>query len=392
MLAVNPVMAQLAPLARAHVAPDQVASVQVAHLFAPSAFGLSIATSAQPNVEIPFVTFVEPDESFLALSIRNFGLTLATLGFYSFWARAEARQQLHRAIRLDGKPLDYTGTGREGFVAFLIGASIMVCVVSLLLMVLVQTSHAAADTLVGFTGMRWQRLTISLPLLFLLGSVVYRKRKHNLRRTWCGAQNFDLVGHPWHYAFQHFWTAFLVPATLGWAAPWRASHLERRKIDEMRFGTTKFHAVGTVKPLYKAFAVLWFGGGTAYTATMVLLGLTVGPELLASIAKGSIQPLKDAGSMGKMLLILGMGLTPVIAFLLFYRAAWIEHQVSSVGIGDMRLDLKLPKWRFAGLMVTNALIKIVSFGGFQPAADAQLVRFVVKNIRTVPLDRQPVLA
>ncbi|NOU07216.1 MAG: hypothetical protein HOO99_13655, partial [Hyphomicrobiaceae bacterium] len=61
----------------------------------------------------------------------------------------------------------------------------------------------------------------------------------------------------------------------------------------------------------------------------------------------------------------------------------------SVGIGDMRLDLKLPKWRFAGLMVTNALIKIVSFGGFQPAADAQLVRFVVNNIRTVPLDPQP---
>ncbi|MEQ1649829.1 MAG: DUF898 family protein [Hyphomicrobiaceae bacterium] len=367
------------PAAPVHIIPG----------FAQHAGSASVDPNSGQSHQSPFVTFVEPEESFLALSIRNFGLTLATLGFYSFWARAEARQQLHRAIRIDGKPLDFTGTGREGFISFLIGIVVTICVTGLVLVLLVQNSHAAANPLASFAAVRWQRLAISLPLVFLLGSVVYRKRKHNLRRTWCGKQNFDLVGHPWHYAFQHFWTAFLVPATLGWAAPWRASRLERRKIDEMRFGDTKFHAVGTVKPLYKAFAVLWFGGGTAYVGTMALLGVLIGPELLSSIASGSLKPLQDAGSMGKLLLILGIGMTPVIAFLLFYRAAWIEHQVSSVGIGDMRLDLKLPKWRFAGLMVTNALIKIVSFGGFQPAADAQLVRFVVNNIRTVPLDPQP---
>ena len=350
------------------------------------------ANRADAGVEIssePFVTFIEPAESFLALSIRNFGLTLATLGFYSFWARAESRQQLHRAIRIGGRPLDFTGTGREGFVSFLMGAAIAACIVPAVLILLVQSSHAGTEQLAKLGGMRWQRLMITLPLLFLLGSVVYRKRKHFLTRTWVGGQNFDLVGHAWGYAFQHFWTAFLVPATLGWAAPWRASQLERRKIEEMRFGDTRFRAVGTVKPLYKAFALLWFGGGTAYCATMILLGLAVGPELLASIASLSLAPILAAGSAGTTLLILGLGLTPVVAFLLYYRAAWIEHQVSSVGIGDVRLDLKLPKWRFAGMMVMNSLVKIVSFGGFQPACDAQLVRFVIRNIRTVPLDERP---
>lgn len=338
-----------------------------------------------PGAGEPFVTFVEPQESFLSLSIRNFGLTLATLGFYSFWARAEARQHLHRSIRVGGKPLDYTGTGHEAFVAFLLGAAVAVAVVVGFLAVFTQASSAAgAEGLAVFSGMRWQRLTISLPMLFLLGSVVYRRRKHTLRRTWIGDQNFDLAGRPWSYALQHFWTAFLVPATLGWAAPWRSSQLERRKISEMRFGDVRFTPVPNVRPLYRAFAVLWFGGGTAYVATMILLGLAIGPELLASIETRSLDPLTQSGSAGTALFILGAGLSPVVFLLLYYRAAWLEHQVSSLAIGNMRLNLVLPRFRFAALMLWGAVLKILSLGAFAPVADAQLVRFVVKHMRTVP--------
>jgi len=334
------------------------------------------------------VAFVEPRESFLSLSIRNFGLTLATLGFYSFWARAEARQHLHRSIRVGGKPLDYTGTGHEAFIAFLLGASVAAAVVVGFLAIFTQASAAAgAEGLAVFAGMRWQRLTISLPLLFLLGSVVYRRRKHTLRRTWIGDQNFDLAGRPWSYALQHFWTAFLIPATLGWAAPWRASKLERRKISEMRFGDVRFTPVPDVRPLYRAFAVLWFGGGTAYVATMILLGLAIGPELLASIEMRSFDPLTQSGSAGTALFILGVGLSPVVFLLLYYRAAWLEHQVSSLAVDNMRLSLALPRFRFAGLMLWGAIVKIVSLGAFAPVADAQIVRFVIRHVRTEPFGR-----
>lgn len=333
----------------------------------------------------PFIAFVEPHESFLALSIRNFGLTLATLGFYSFWARAEARQHLHRSIRIGGRPLDYTGTGNEAFGSFVLGMMVAVIVLIAFLTIFTQSSSAAGgEGLAVFAGMRWQRLTISLPLLFLLGSVVYRRRKHTLRRTWIGGQNFDLEGRPWSYALQHFWTAFLVPATLGWAAPWRSSQLEQRKIREMRFGDVRFTSVPNVGPLYRAFAILWFGGGTAYVATMILLGLSIGPEVLASIEMRSLHPLLQSGSAGTALFILGVGLSPVILLLTYYRAAWIEHQVSSLAVGDMRLNLKLPKFRFALLMLWGAALKILSLGAFSPVADAQLVRFLIGHVRTHP--------
>ena len=346
----------------------------------------SAASSAPEPAKL--ITFVEPDESFLSQSIRGFGLSLATLGLYSFWARAEARRQLHRAIRIEGQPLDYTGTGGEALAAFVMGTATTVLLVSAFLYFFyAQTGGSADHARVMMSDFRFRRLFISLPMLFLLGSVAYRKRKHLLRRTWWRGEHFDLDGQPWAYAAQHFWTAFLVPLTLGWAGPWRMSRLEYLKLNDMHRGMQRFQAKGSVAPLYRAFAALWFGGGVIYLATMVLLGLTIGEPLLAAISQQTLRPLLEPAVFTTGMTVLGIGLTPVIGFILYYRAAWIEHQISSLTFNDHRLQITLPKARFAALMLWNGFIKIISFGAFQPVANAALVRFVLSRITTAPVAR-----
>ena len=339
------------------------------------------AVTSSPD---PLITFVEPDESFISLSIRNCGMTLATLGFYSFWARAEARRQLHRCIRIGGQPLDYTGTGREGLVSFLLGTLTTVVVVSTFVFFFMKNGGSADGARATLADFRFRRLFITLPLLFLLGSVMYRKRKHILRRTWWRGQHFDLDGQPWAYAFQHFWTAFLVPLTLGWASPWRASRLERRKINEMHHGDQRFQSIVSLTPLYRSFATLWFGGGAIYVTTMVLIGLTIGTQFVAALEQLDVAPLLQPGVLSTGLVVLAVGLGPLMVFLLYYRAAWIEHQISSLCFNGVRLTLSLPKFHFAALMLWNGFAKIVSFGVFQPVADAALVRFVIGRIRTQP--------
>ncbi len=336
------------------------------------------------GVQTPLITFVEPAESFLSLSIRNFGLTLATLGFYSFWAKAEARKQLLRALRIGGQQLDYTGTGREAFVGFLLGMLTTVMIVSGFIWFFVKSGGSGDQIRQSIGEFRYQRLLITLPLLFLLGSVVYRKRKEILRRTWLRGQHFDLNGQPWAYALQHFWTAFLIPLTLGWAGPWRASRLEQRKINEMCLGEQRFQAVGGVARLYRAFATLWFGGGAIYVATMVLVGVTIGGDVLAAIEGQSFAPLMKPETWRTGVTVLALGLAPVFGFILYYRAAWIEHQISSLVLDGQRLELRLPKAQFAGLMLWNGFVKLVSFGAFTPVADAALVRFIVARIQSSP--------
>ena len=51
---------------------------------------------------------------------------------------------------------------------------------------------------------------------------------------------------------------------------------------------------------------------------------------------------------------------------------------------DARLHLKLPKVRFAAMMLWNGFVKIISFGAFQPVTDAAMVRFIIARITTEP--------
>ena len=350
----------------------------------PAPAHLASTSSTRAATLAPLITFVEPEESFLSLSIRNFGLTLATLGFYSFWARAEARRQLHRSIHIGGQQLDYTGTGREAFVAFLLGTLTTVIFMSCFVFFFLKSGASAGEARAAISNFRIQRLFITLPLLFLLGSVVYRKRKQILRRTWWRGQHFDLDGQPWAYAIQHFWSAFLVPLTLGWAGPWRASWLERRKINEMHLGAKRFQAVHDLRPLYRAFAALWFGGGVIYVATMVLVGFTIGPQVLQALGQQTLLPLLEPATLSTGLTVLAVGLSPVVGFLLYYRAAWLEHQISSLVFDGVRLRLDLPKVRFAGMMLWHGFVKIISFGAFQPVADAALARFIISRIVNEP--------
>ena len=361
-------------------------------LFSAETFEPVARSDAPPTVATPDgsaagpIAWVEPEESLWLLSLRNFGLTLMTFGVYHFWGRAEARRRTTNSVRVNGQPLDHTGTGFEAFVSFAIGALICISLTSLFVSMMKQSSGGIE----GVREIRWQRLSISLPLLFLLGSTIYRKRQHILRRTWLSGQRFDLSGYAWGYAWRHFWSAFLVPLTLGWAAPWRASRLEAVKIRDMHFGGTRFRSEADLKPLYKAFALLWFGGGFLYFATLIVLSLNIGPQLMAAIQGLTLQPLSDAEIVRRGLTIFLLGCAPLITFALIYRKAWIEHQLSSVAFDGGRLRMHLPLTGYLWLVISNAALKIGSLGALAPVAEARSMRYMIGHIHVEgQLDLQP---
>lgn len=361
----------------------EVTAAAERHVLAPAAGSPASSVPRNgPNV----VEWVEPAESFWLLALKNFGLTLATLGVYHFWGRVEARRKVMNAIHINGRPLDYTGTGREAFVSFLIGAVVAGAVITVMLG-LFQKATAGGAGIEGVRQMRWQRLSISLPMLFLLGSVVYRKRQHILRRTWLSGQRFDMSGWAWSYAWQHFWSAFLVPLTLGWAAPWRSSKLEQRKIAEMHYGGRHFESRGELKPLYTSFAVLWFGGGVIYVGTLLVLSRYIGPEIVAAVQGMTLKPLANADVLRQGALVLGAGLVPLAVLMLLYRKAWLEHLVSSICFGGERFSLKLPRFKYLWICITNIVMTVFTLGALAPVAEARLVRFVLSHLEASgPMD------
>src|SRR6478752_7192366 len=76
--------------------------------------------SPTPEPSIPRISWVPPPGGFAGLSLLNGVLRILTLGVYHFWGKTEVRQRIWSAVRIDGEPLDYRGTGGELFRGFLI--------------------------------------------------------------------------------------------------------------------------------------------------------------------------------------------------------------------------------------------------------------------------------
>ena len=329
------------------------------------------------------VAFVEPAESFLRFAIRNFLLTLATCGVYYFWARVEARKRLMGALSIDGTPLTYTGSGREGFTTFMVAALVAAPAVIWSIGHIPMALAGGGD---GGTGLpipssfRAQRLFFSIPLMFFIGSAVYRRRTHILRRTWLAGRRFNLTGDAWSYALRHVTTAFTVPPTLGWLGPWRMNRLGARLVREMTFDGQPFHYTGSARGLYRHFTTLWVGGLGLYLATLLAAGAVIGHELMLAAETKSLGPLLALHVAWRGLPIIVTGLLAFAVLARAYRAEYLNHHVSHVVCGQTRLSLRVPALHYAATSLGGSAMKLLTFGALTPVADAQMLRLIARHL------------
>jgi uncharacterized membrane protein YjgN (DUF898 family) len=61
-----------------------------------------------------------PRRGLLRLSLVNFLLNVITLSIYRFWAKTRVRRHIWSCVKINGEPLEYTGTGLELFLGALI--------------------------------------------------------------------------------------------------------------------------------------------------------------------------------------------------------------------------------------------------------------------------------
>ena len=121
-------------------------------------------------------------------------LTLLTLGIYRFWAKARIRRYLWSATAPGGNPFEYTGTGLEKFLGFLVAVVILAAYLGILNVVLlflgfsVITGGDPNDPMVMFQQVLvlYINLFALIPLIFF---AQYRARRYLLSRTcWRGVR------------------------------------------------------------------------------------------------------------------------------------------------------------------------------------------------------------
>lgn len=350
-----------------------------------------------PNDRTPFATAPtsfggEPlalawkqQSGFIGISIVNFILRILTLGIYHFWGKTEVRRRIWSAVRLNGEPLEYTGTGWELFLGFLVVFFGLFVPFTLLMVALLFAFGPESPALAIF------QVLLYVFFFYLFGVAIHRAMRYRLSRTrWRGIRG-GLEGSSWAFAWAHFWTALLIPLTLGWIAPWRATKLQGLLHNGMRFGSRPFRFTAGSGPLYPRFAVLWVCG-------MLLFGVAAG--MIWSLVSASMGDGQLGGAPGQPprppdpMLIGQIALVVIAAYIVlgilsaWYQAKAFNHYAANTHIENATFRGNATAGSLIWLAISNLLIVTLTLGVLAPVAQARAARYMVDRLSidgTVPL-------
>ena len=321
---------------------------------------------------------------FIWLSIRNFLLTILTLGIYSFWGKTEVRRRIWNAVRINGEPLEYTGTGWELFKGFLLAVLFLggsAIVYGLIVGILAAGNELLAQILL---------LPLYVIGFWLFGLAVYRTWRYRLRRTrWRGIRA-TLAGSPVKYANAHFLSGLLVPLSLGWLLPWRLRKLHTIMTNDTRIGTAplRVEPEPALGPLYRVFTPLWFGSLLPYALFLLLIGASINEAIRQQGGQPFTLPVELPPSVLTILLVLSLVLVVWLRYrYLAHATNWLT---SHVRLQEGRFRLNLQPTPLFLLHLGNFLIILLSLGILAPVAQKRLARYMVNNIAfegTVDLNR-----
>ncbi len=213
----------------------------------------------------------------LLLAVKTGLLTTVTLGIYRFWARTRIRRYIWSSTTADGDGFEYTGTGVEKFLGFLMAVVILAVYLGILQLVLLyfglslfaETENpdefAALPVQYGPTVIAFLAV---LPLTFF---AQYRSRRYRLARTRWRGLRFGMEHGAWGYAVRALGHLFLTVVTLGVLLPRNTFWLEKYVTDRSWYGDARFEQKGRWTELFPAMKHLFIGtviliAGTAAAA------------------------------------------------------------------------------------------------------------------------------
>lgn len=284
-------------------------------------------------------------QEFLPIALVNLLLTIVTLGIYRFWAMARVRRYLWSHTTIIDDELEWTGTGGEMFIGFLMVMGILILSVAAIF---------GIAYLVGqwflFVGL----LAFYVFIFWAVNFAQFRALRYRLSRTYWrgirGGSEDNGVGYGWA-AFGRF---FVAGMTLSIMTPMAIVENWNDRINAMSFGPHRLESGVTTEGLY----LRWFA---------VLGSYFVGAILLIAIdgVTGS-EPANGLGSgLGLAAFGLAIGLALAGFWALFFRKVaagfemgglaagfevstveWIKFYAKIVGLTIITLGFGALLWRY----------------------------------------------
>ncbi len=319
--------------------------------------------------------------------LSNLLLTLVTLGIYRFWGKTRLRRYLWSHTSLSGDHFEYTGTGLQLFLGFII---VMV------FFVLVQ---------IGMTGLAIA-MPANSPLLPIIQSMLglailyvtfvgrYAAQRYRLTRTlWRGISG-NMTGSAWAWGVKGFIMSFLAMLTMGLAWPWVQMRLVDDRINRSYFGDAKASGQTSSKPLYVAYLVgILCAGILSIVAFSIITGITT---LIVMNLPGSESSVRIEGGPGlnlppqmmasifisAILFLFAFWAISIVAFS-FYQAAMIREIGAKLRLAGMRFSVPMTAGALMGRTFGNIFILLLTLGLGLPIAIQRTMKFIVPHVEVI---------
>jgi len=286
--------------------------------------------------ELPF-EFTGKGGEFFRIWIVNLLLSIITLGIYSAWAKVRTQRYFYGNTRLDGSSFEYLADPIKILKGRIIAFVLLVIYVG---SDMVSPVFSAICALLLFIGMPW----------IIVRSLSFRN--HN--SAWRGVR-FGFDGRVGTSAKVFLMWPLLGMLTLGLLFPLAMKHQQRFLVGNSRYGSTLFDFSAGTKRFYAlvglGLLIAVCGFGLAF-----VLGLAFGP----------------LGMLG--------GMATYLAIFVYFNVATTNLIYGSTSLAEHQLSAHYNYGSYAGLMVTNLLCMVLTFGLFYPWAKVRTARYAAEHI------------
>jgi uncharacterized membrane protein YjgN (DUF898 family) len=287
---------------------------------------------------------------YLPIAATNVALIIVTLGIYRFWATARQRRYLWSRTHIVDDCLEWTGTGKEMFLGFLMVVAFLLpffLFIQFLFPALIARGKEAAAGGVMFL--------FYIGFFYLAGVARFRALRYRLSRTWWHGIRGGSDNPGWNYGGEYLGRHALSATTMFILFPWAATRLWNSRWKAMSFGPLQFRADLDARGLKARWALL-------YLAPLGMLGVGIfaGVMAITGAAGNSGPPPVGLGAIlvGLFALFyLAIPLATLHWFAKFYRSA-----AAHTKLGEIEMGFDASTWDWLKLFLGNVALAIGTLG------------------------------
>jgi uncharacterized membrane protein YjgN (DUF898 family) len=294
------------------------------------------------------ITFTGSWREYLPIAITNALLTIVTLGVYRFWAMSRQRRYLWSQTRIIDDTLEWTGTGKEMFLGFLIVMCFLVpfyLFFQFLFPALLARGKAEAAGGIAFL--------FYIALFYLIGVAKFRALRYRLSRSWWHGIRGGSNDPGWNYGGEYLGRIALSAITMWIMYPWAATRLWNSRWNAMSFGQQQFQVNINAEGL-KARWVLVYGAFFGFFVGMIAIVATMAVAATGDPAKPQISAVVFA--------LLALFYLAIPLATLHWYAAFYRKGMGKLTLGELEFGFDATTWDWLKLVLGTLGLIVVTLG------------------------------